>query len=422
MARTIAEILAYKRNYSPELNPKLFDDEDQMYPEVRDKILEIVDAFLDFTQIKDDVKVSDVRVVGSNASYNYNENSDLDIHIVTDLSKISKPETIAQLYFGEVKHAFKESYDIKIKGIDVELYVEDINASAVTNGIYSVSKDEWVKEPTPMEDPSDEEIAQAEEIEDDIISRLENATDEEKEDIIDKLYVMRKDGLSTEGEASPANLAFKSLRNKGIIQRAKDEIKKHVSKELSLESKRHLKEDLEEVITFDTKAEAIEYLKGIHLDKYKEYAICTKDNYDIYIFWARHRLNTGNYPIIQIDYDGVTIFHQEGNAGSDDLLHRAIDKLSDRMRESKRTMTSLEDLVSIVDRLDLRTLKYQVLPDFYMIGFYQEDKRRSIRQFIIDCLENNYTTEINSYGTHDSDSLRMEKSLLRASELRDDRG
>lgn len=323
MARSIAEILAYKRNYSPKLNPKLFDDEGQMYPEVRDKILEIVDAFLDFTQIKDDVKVSDVRVVGSNASYNYNENSDLDIHIVTDLSKISKPETIAQLYFGEVKHAFKESYDIKIKGIDVELYVEDINASAVTNGIYSVSKDEWVKEPTPMEDPSDEEIAQAEEIEDDIISRLENASPEDKEDILDKLYVMRKDGLSTEGETSPANLAFKSLRNKGIIQRAKDEIKKHVSKELSLESKK-IRESEETVTSF---------LKSLKFgDEYEDYT--TTDGYEISVWIDNVSWNSwssSDCMFIQIDKDGNTVFYAGDIESKEELEYakkRAFRKLS----------------------------------------------------------------------------------------------
>lgn len=243
MARTIAEILAYNRTYSPELNPKLFDEDDQMYPQVRDKIKEIVDAFLEFTQIKDDIKVSDIRVVGSNASYNYNENSDLDVHIVVDLSKISKPETIAQLYFGEIKHAFKESYDIKIKGIEVELYVEDVNATAVTNGIYSVSQDKWIKEPTPMEDPTEEELSKAEEIEDDILSKLDTATPEEKEDIIDQLYVMRKDALASEGETAPANLAFKSLRNKGVLTRAKDDIKKSVSKRLSLESRKMRRRD-----------------------------------------------------------------------------------------------------------------------------------------------------------------------------------
>lgn len=332
MARTIAEILAYKRNYSPELNPNIFDEDGQMYSEVRDKILEIVDAFLDYTQIKEDVKVSDIRVVGSNASYNYNENSDLDVHIVTDLSKISKPETIAQLYFGEVKHAFKEAYDIKIKGIEVELYVEDVNASAVTNGIYSVMQDKWIKEPEVLDDPTDDELDRAEEIEEDILRKLENASPDEKEDIIDQLYVMRKDALASEGETAPANLAFKSLRNKGILTRAKDDIKKHVSKKLSLECKK-LKEDLDQVLTLADKGELIEYLESHKIEPYKEYIVCTKDGYDCYVTWSYKKvINPIRKPIVMLTYNGDIIFREEGEG---DLFSHAISKLKG-LSESKR--------------------------------------------------------------------------------------
>ena len=235
--RSIAERLAYNRRYSPKLNPKLFNEDNELYPEIRDKVEEIVDKFLEYTQI-DNINILDIRLVGSNASYNYNENSDFDIHIVVDLSKISDPKTIASLYFGEVKSSFKDNYDIKIKGIEVEMYVEDLNSSPKSNGIYSVSRNLWIKEPTPMEDPSREEWDEAERIEDEYIERMEAAKDsDELEDIINQIYLDRKDGLDAEGETSPRNLAFKSLRNKGIIKRFKDTVKEKVSKELSLESK-----------------------------------------------------------------------------------------------------------------------------------------------------------------------------------------
>lgn len=235
MSRTIAERLAYNRRYSPKLNPKLFNSNNELYPEIREKVEDIVAKFLEYTQI-DNINILDIRLVGSNASYNYNENSDFDIHIVVDLSKISDPKTIASLYFGEVKSSFKDNYDIKIKGIEVEIYVEDINSSPKSNGIYSVSRNTWIKEPTPMEDPSKEDLDKAEMIEEEFIDSLKSAKDaDELESIINSIYLARKDGLDAEGETSPYNLAFKSLRNKGIIKRFKDDIKKKVSKELSLE-------------------------------------------------------------------------------------------------------------------------------------------------------------------------------------------
>lgn len=239
--RSIAERLAYNRRYSPQLNPLLFED-GELKSQIRDKIVQIVDAFLEYAEVS--INIADIRLVGSNASYNYNEYSDLDIHIVTDLSKIADPETIARLYFDSIKKNFKDSYDIKIKGIDVELYVEDINTSSVSNGIYSVSQNRWIKEPVVVADPTDEEIAEAEKIEDEIINMIKSSNStEELESIINNLYLLRKDSLTAYGETGPGNLAFKSLRNKGILDKVKDVIRDAESKELSLESKK-IDEDL----------------------------------------------------------------------------------------------------------------------------------------------------------------------------------
>ena len=235
MLRSITERLAYNHRYPPSLNPLLFSGGD-LKPQIRDKIIQIVDAFLDYAQV--DIKISDIRLVGSNASYNYNKHSDLDIHIVTDLSKIADPESIARLYFDSIKKNFKDSYDIKIKGIDVEIYVEDINTTSISNGIYSVSQNKWIKKPVIVEDPTDSEIAEAERIESNIINKIKSANSaEELNDIINDLYLIRKDSLAAQGESGPGNLAFKSLRNRGILDKVKDVIRDAESKELSLESK-----------------------------------------------------------------------------------------------------------------------------------------------------------------------------------------
>lgn len=227
--------------YSIKLNPLLFED-NKLKPQIHDKILQIVDAFLEYAGVS--INISDIRIVGSNASYNYNEHSDLDVHIVTDLSTVSDPENIARLYFDSIKKNFKDSYDITIKGIDVEIYVEDINTTSVSNGIYSVSQNRWIKEPVVLEDPTPEDTEEAKKIERDILDSIKSAsTTEELETIINNLYLLRKDSLSSEGEFSPGNLAFKSIRNKGILDKVKDVIRDAESKELSLESKQ-LDEDL----------------------------------------------------------------------------------------------------------------------------------------------------------------------------------
>lgn len=235
--RSIVERLSYNRRHPSQLNPLLFEDSVLLKSEVRERILEIVDEFLEYIQV--DIKVLDIRLVGSNASYNYNEHSDLDIHITTNLSEISDPETIARLYFDSVKKNFKDSYDIKIKGIEVELYIEDVNATSISNGIYSVKNDEWIKEPIPVPSPSESTLSRAESLEDSILQSIEDAdTVDELQEIIDNLYILRNNSLSKDGESGEGNIVFKSLRNKGILDKVKQVIRDATTKKLSLENKK----------------------------------------------------------------------------------------------------------------------------------------------------------------------------------------
>ena len=73
------------------LNQKLFSGE-KLKPEIKDRILKIVDAFVDDLTIKPDV--IDIQLVGSNVSYNYTPNSDLDVHIVTNFELLACDENL----------------------------------------------------------------------------------------------------------------------------------------------------------------------------------------------------------------------------------------------------------------------------------------------------------------------------------------
>ena len=85
------------------LNQKIFNG-DELDPEVKDKLLEIVDRFkynLEENDIKLDIK--DVRIIGSNASYNYTDKSDIDLHIFADLSVYPDQEVLAQKVYDAYK-------------------------------------------------------------------------------------------------------------------------------------------------------------------------------------------------------------------------------------------------------------------------------------------------------------------------------
>ena len=135
-----------------ELNPKLFDGE-ELRPEVKETVQKIAKEFLDELAndgIKFDLK--DIILIGSNVSYNYNKDSDLDIHLIADSSNLECPDNLYPLLYSAYRSMFNHNYDIKIKGIPAEIYVEMDECNAMSNGIYSI-KDGWVKKPVQQKVP-----------------------------------------------------------------------------------------------------------------------------------------------------------------------------------------------------------------------------------------------------------------------------
>lgn len=213
------------------LNPKLYNGM-EMKQEVFDKLTEIYKEFLDFIDIP--LNIVDVEVVGSNASYNYNENSDIDLHIIVNSEVTYVEPTILRQLYNDRKGAFNRDYDITVEGIPVELYIEDVNDGNATNGRYSLLEQRWVVEPQPIHyDIPD--------ISQDLMSYQEKCSEllasdnaEEVRQFINDLYMLRKLGLAESGEASVGNLVFKELRSMNMLQDLKDHYYQLRSKDLSI--------------------------------------------------------------------------------------------------------------------------------------------------------------------------------------------
>lgn len=108
-----------------DLNPKLWDENGNLKPEVKEKILEIAKEFTDGLKedgIKFDLK--DIRLVGSNCSYNYTDKSDLDVHLIMDTGSLECPDDLYPLLYSAYRSLFNGKLDIDFYGIPVELYVE----------------------------------------------------------------------------------------------------------------------------------------------------------------------------------------------------------------------------------------------------------------------------------------------------------
>ena len=228
-----------------ELNPKLWQQDGTLRPEVRGKLIEIQDQFIEeLNENNIPVAVLDAWIVGSNASYNYTDQSDLDLHIIVDSSASSFDAAVLQILYNYFKSDFNSKYDISIHGIDVELYIEDVNSNAVSNGIYSLKQDKWIKKPIKADIPEvqiDSELLQK--WTDKYNNVVAGVSAQTAQSLVNELYLLRKQSLATEGEYGQGNLIFKEFRNNGYLDKLKEIAAGDKSKELSLES-RKLKGDV----------------------------------------------------------------------------------------------------------------------------------------------------------------------------------
>lgn len=216
------------------LNPKLFDLEtNKLKPEVQEKLSEIYEEFLKGIDPLT-LSVADVQLVGSNASFNYNDNSDIDLHLIVNFDLNYIDDEILQSIYNDKKNKFNDKYDFEIYGIPVEVYVEDMNSSNATNGRYSILHGDWVKEPVPVEYDIPDYSKELDEMKAKVNEVLLSGDTKLIEDIINQIYMDRKNGLELDGEMSIGNLVFKELRNLGLLDGLRNKYYELKSNELSL--------------------------------------------------------------------------------------------------------------------------------------------------------------------------------------------
>lgn len=226
--------------FKNELNQVIWD-KDELKPEVKDKLKQIANAFIDTMEINKSA-VKDIVVTGSLASYNYTEHSDIDLHIIVDLAKVHKDCPIATDYLLSKKSEFNQKHDIFIYNIPVEVYAEPEGTGTVHNGLYSLNTG-WIDYPKKIK-PTDNDMAVKAKYEE-YKTAAEGIKDGELAEILlDKIKKMRKAGLADGGEFSVENLVFKKLRDNGVIERLMKVKKDDIDKKLSL-SKEKVNEALE---------------------------------------------------------------------------------------------------------------------------------------------------------------------------------
>lgn len=225
-----------------DLNPKIWDKDNTLNKEVREKLLGVANEFINFLGVP--ILVEDIIFTGSLSNYNWSKYSDIDLHVVADFTQFS--DELLPLYqelFKVKKTLFNTDHDIKIFGYEVELYVQDSNEAHFSSGVYSVLFDEWSNKPKKENVKIDknlihEKSKQWMEIIDTALEAASDVTADDAREILkkckDKLKKYRTCGLEKEGEYSDENLVFKVLRRNGYIEKLMNFENDVVDKDLSI--------------------------------------------------------------------------------------------------------------------------------------------------------------------------------------------
>lgn len=221
-----------------ELNPAIWRD-GELRPGLQAGFMKIAEKFYEFLGIN--TPILDVILIGSNANYNWTKYSDIDLHVVINYMEVGDNLHMTKEYLHTKKAIWNHNYPLEYQGINIELYAQDMNEDLHSSvGIYSVAHGKWVSRPKAdlvyIDDAAIRQKA------DPFVFEIENLQEDhpnlEKRirEILMRLKRLRQTGLEAEGEYSVENLAFKYIRNKGLIDRLKELLHLDAMSQLQIEN------------------------------------------------------------------------------------------------------------------------------------------------------------------------------------------
>ena len=222
-------------NFHDELNPLLFDEHNKLKPNIKSQLDTIVDDFIEYMGIPD-LAVEDVIITGSNVAFTYTPHSDIDLHLLVDFSALPESDVYKEL-FNAKKSLYNDTYEITIRDIPVELYVQDTAQAHTSLGEYSLYQDKFTRIPRKTRANLDEISTEHkfERLEQLAIQGLKSEDIDKVNEVLSIIKRYRQAGLDNKGEFGPENLAFKAIRSKGYFQALFDLRNKLRGKQLSIE-------------------------------------------------------------------------------------------------------------------------------------------------------------------------------------------
>lgn len=236
---SIAE--ANLRIYNKTLDPNLWNEKLQLDPQVRKILLQIAEDFYSSTDLQGEIV--NIFFIGSSANYNWTPESDIDIHVIINISQEKINPKYARKFMDGLTWGWNSEHEIEAKGHPIEVYLQD---QTEPNGskemarpeiaIFSLKDNEWVQKPTCKNLFIDKDKIKAKYHQ--IKSHIEKLTSSQDysglKSLMKKIKNYRNSGLKSEGEFGTENLVFKALRHTGMLEKLKNGIQLSYDKNMSL--------------------------------------------------------------------------------------------------------------------------------------------------------------------------------------------
>ena len=213
------------RIYNDTLSPDLWDTAMHLTPQIRTHLLQMAYDFYEKTNLP--APIVDVYLMGSGANYNWTPDSDVDVHVIVDYSKLQMPPETAAKTVKTAGAQWNAEHNVLIKGHKVEMNIQNSQEQKkYVTGIYSLVNDQWLRKPVkaPIQINKNVLKVQYEAMKKYIQNCIGSGDPEQMKAAKKYLDAYRQYGLDTYGELSYENIIYKMLRARGYIKLLKDRI------------------------------------------------------------------------------------------------------------------------------------------------------------------------------------------------------
>ena len=209
------------------LSEDLWTENEQLKPEILQAALKIANEYFEDLKLDPNIKIKDITLTGSLASFNWSDMSDFDLHILIDFNELPDRDLLED-YLRQKSRIWNLTHKIFLKGYEVEIYVQNINEPHYSAGEYSLMNNRWNKKPTKTRINVDYQTVKEKSAR--IMDEIDDAYDmfaekdflqakESGDAIMERLKRYRKAGLETGGIYSVENLVFKVLRRNDYLEK-----------------------------------------------------------------------------------------------------------------------------------------------------------------------------------------------------------